>query len=149
MKFAVGYQLAQEGEESFVETVRECREHVAEVYFAWVGHASGRPPVGLRAGRADPNAQARMLADLACLREMGVGLDLLLNANCYGGRALSRGLEEEIAALLERLADAAGGADVVTTTSPAVAAMVKRHFPRVHTRASVNMRIGTVEGMKL
>lgn len=87
-------------------------------------------------------------ADLAALRAMGLRLDLLFNANCYGGEAMSTALEEEVVRVLRRLAEVAGGADVVTTTSPAVAWIVKRHFPAIDTRASVNMRIGTVAGMQ-
>ncbi len=148
MRFAVGYQLAEPGEESFVEIVREHRNHVAEVYFAWVGHASGRSPVGARGGKVGHAARQRLEADLAGLRDMGIALDLLLNANCYGGRAISRALEHEVVGLLEHLGEVAGGVETVTTTSPAVAHVIKRHFRNIDVRASVNMRIGTVAGMR-
>lgn len=149
MKFAIGYQLAGPDEESFVDLLAPWREHLAEVYFAWPGHASGRSPVGTEGGAVDPRAFGRFEDDLARLRAMGLRLDLLFNANCYGGDGMSTALERETVSVLTRLADTVGGADVVTTTSPAIAWIVKRHFPAVETRASVNMRIGTVEGMRL
>jgi len=148
MKLAVGYQLAEEGEEPLVGVVRDYLPHVAEVYFAWPGMASGRAAVGVARGGVDWTAQRRLEDDLRALRGMGVGLDLLLNANCYGGRAVSAHLENEVGSLLEHLEQVAGGADVVTTASPFVARAVKAHFPRVRTRASVNMRVGTPAAME-
>jgi hypothetical protein len=149
MQFAVGYQLAEPDEESFVEIVREFRAHVPEVYFAWPGHASGRSPIGVGAdGCVDPEAQERFEADLIALREMGVRLDVLFNANCYGGAAQSLALEREVGRVLERLLCLSGGEAVATTTSPAIAHKIKKRFPSVRTRASVNMRIGTVAGMQ-
>jgi len=38
MQFAVGYQLP--GGETTADIVRDYREHIAEVYFPWVGMAS-------------------------------------------------------------------------------------------------------------
>lgn len=147
MRFAVGYQLAEAGEESFVDLVAPHAPHLAEVYFAWPGHASGRSPVGTAGDRIDADAFRRFEVDLARLRGLGLRLDLLFNANCYGGEAMSTALELEVTRVLRHLAETVGGADVVTTTSPAVAWVVKRCFPRIETRASVNMRIGTVQGM--
>jgi hypothetical protein len=147
MKFAIGYQLSEPDEDSFVEIVREFRAHVAEVYFPWVGQASGRSPIGVRDGRVDFGAQQRLETDLAALREMGVGLDLLLNANCYGAESMSRRLENEVCSIIERIGEVAGGPDVVTTTSPAVAHIVRKHFGGLHVRASVNMRLGTAAAL--
>jgi collagenase-like PrtC family protease len=79
---------------------------------------------------------------------MGLKLDLLFNANCYGRHAVSQYLENQVVSVMHHLEDVAGGADAVTTTSPAVASTLKRNFPRVEVRASVNMRIGTVQAMR-
>lgn len=147
MKFAIGYQLPEPGEPPFAELVADYRDHVAEVYFPWVHSPSGRADLTRRRGYVDWTGQARLEADLRALRELGIGLDLLWNANCYGGRAISEHLASEVASVLEHLEETVGGADVVTTTSPAVAHVIKTHFPDVHVRASVNMRIGTVAGM--
>jgi collagenase-like PrtC family protease len=101
-----------------------------------------------RRGHTDWSTQERLEADLRAFREMGLSLDVLFNSNCYGKRAVSCSLEAQVASVLERLEDVAGGADAVTTTSPAVARAVKASFPRTEVRASVNMRIGTVQGMR-
>ena len=148
MKFAVGYQLAEAGEESFVDIVGDYREHVAEVYFPWADLPSGRGALLSRRGYTDWTGQRRLEADLVALREMGVKLDLLLNANCYGRHAVSRFLENQVVSVLEHLDGLVGGADVVTTASPAVARTVQKRFGSIDVRASVNLRIGTVRAME-
>ncbi|NLS79312.1 MAG: hypothetical protein GXY76_18845 [Chloroflexi bacterium] len=148
MRFAVGYQMAEEGEEPFSALLSDYREHIAEVYFPWMGMASGRSPLSVRRGYANWTAQEQLEDDLRAFRAMGMELDLLFNANCYGGRAISLHLQNEIASILEHLQAVVGGVDIITTTSPAVAHMVKEHFPEVRVRASVNMRIGTIKGMQ-
>lgn len=146
MQFAVGYQLAEPDEESFVAIVREFRAHVAEVYFPWIGHPSGRSPIG---DAADAEAGlARFEQDLRDLRGLGVKLNILFNANCYGAHGMSRELEAEIVRVMTRLDELAGGVESATTTSPAIAHILKQHCPRVERRASVNMRIGTIAGME-
>jgi len=140
MRFAVGYPVVA-GAEPFADVVADYRDQIAEVYFAWPGDPSGRP-----AGPAETPPEA-MQDDLRELREMGVGLDVLFNANCYGAEAAGRALADRVISVLDRLDRLVGGADAATTTSPAVAWIVRKHFPRVEVRASVNMRIGTVQGM--
>jgi len=148
MKFAVGYQLPEEGHESFIDVVRDYVDHVGEVYFAWVGQASGRAAVGVQRGYVDWTAQQRLEDDLRALRQMGLKLDVLFNANCYGGLAVSRHLAGQVASVIEHLGETVGGVEAVTTTSLTVASTVKIHFPDVEVRASVNMRIGTIEAMR-
>ncbi len=148
MKFAVGYQLPDEDEEPLVEIVRDYREHIAEVYFPWADMPSGRAPLTSRRGYTDWTGQQRLEADLQALRAMGVKLDVLFNANCYGRLAVSQHLANKVISVLDHLGEAVGGADIVTTTSPAVAKTVKESFPEVEVRASVNMRIGTTQGMR-
>jgi len=142
MKLAVGYPVLEEEERPFAEVIAGFREQVAEVYFAWPGEASGRSPFG----GGEPGAEARLEEDLRELRAMGVGLDLLVNANCYGAEAASARLAERVVGIVEHLAGGVG-LEVVTTTSPFIARAIKERFPGVRTRASVNMRIGSVEGM--
>jgi collagenase-like PrtC family protease len=147
MKFAVGYQLP-DADDSIVEIVRDHCGCVSEVYFAWPHHASGRSALTGHDGRPDREVERQLESDLLELRRAGVKLDLLFNANCYGARAVSRQLESEVISLLAHLEDLVGGVEVVTTTSPAVARTVKRNFPAVDVRASVNMRIGTIQAME-
>jgi hypothetical protein len=148
IRFAVGYQLAEGGEEPFVDIVRDYREHIAEVYFPWLGMASGRSSLSVRRGYVDWTTQERLEEELRAFRAMGIRLDLLLNANCYGRRAISQHLRSEVVSILEHLEDAVGGVQIVTSTSPAVAHMVKESFRDIQVRASVNMRIGTIKGME-
>lgn len=148
MRFAVGYQLPDPDEPPFSDLVREFAPHIEEVYLPWADMPSGRAPLTTRRGYTDWTGQARLERDLVALREMGVRLDLLFNANCYGRLAASQYLAAQVASILEHLEDLVGGADIITTTSPAVAHIVKTHFPAVEVRASVNMRIGTVKGMQ-
>jgi collagenase-like PrtC family protease len=147
MKFAVGYQLTESGDEPFVDLVRDYKDQIAEVYFPWADMPSGRAPLSSRRGYTNWAAQHQLEKDLRTLRDMGIGLDLLFNASCYGAKAASQFLENKVLSLLDYLDDLAGGVDTVTTTSLAVARTVKQNFPGVEVRASVNMRIGTVQGM--
>ena len=147
MKFAIGYQLSDPDEESFLDLLEPYREVIGELFFAWPGQASGRSAVGLKGDALASHALPRLQKDLVRAREAGFRLDILFNSNCYGADAKSVELEKEVVSVLTRLETMAGGADVVTTTSPAIAWIVKKRFPRVETRASVNMRIGTVEAM--
>lgn len=146
MKFTVGYQLNDQ--DPFVDIVRDYRDHICEVYFPWLTMPSGRASLSSRRGYVDWSAQERLETDLTTLKDMGVRLDLLFNANCYGGRAVSVSLANEVCSVIDRLADVMGGVDVVTTTSPAVAHIIRSEYDTIRIRASVNMRIGTVQGME-
>lgn len=139
MKFTVGYQLPSGGA-SLVDTVREFREHLSEVFFAWPEVPSGRAPLAAE-------AREQLEADLRTLRQMGLRLNLLFNASCYGPGAFSRDLADSVAAIVEQV-DRLVGLDSVTTMSPMIARLVKSRFPRVAIRASVNMRLGTVAAME-
>lgn len=143
MRFAVGYQLPDVDDEPVVEIVREFRGQIDEVYFPWLDVPSGRSPMSGVHGISNDEARERLEADLNAFRAMGVKLNLLLNASCYGGRAFSRELAERVRKIVGRLA-ATVALDTVTTMSPMLACLVKRDFPDIDVRASVNMRLGTV-----
>ena len=147
MRFAVGYQLAESGEEPFSRIVSDYREHISELYFPWLDEPSGRSPLATRRGYTDWTAQARMEEELRAVRAMGIRLDLLLNANCYGGEAVSRALAGRVCSIVAHLQESIGGVDIVTTASPFIAHVLKKQFPGIERRASVNMRIGEVKGM--
>jgi collagenase-like PrtC family protease len=148
MKFSVGYQLPGEEGERFADIVRDYAQHIAEVYFPWADQPSGRAALNVRRGYVDWKAQQDMETELCEIRRMGIGLNLLFNSNCYGGMALSEHLEHQVASVVEHVAETCGSLDSVTTTSLAVANTLKRHFPKVKVRASVNMRIGTEHAME-
>ncbi len=148
MKFAVGYQLADPGQEPFAALVRDYREHLAEVYFPWGDMPSGRAALASRRGYTDWSAQRRLEEDLQEIRQMGLKLDLLFNAACYGEEAVSEALAHRVVSVLDHLREVVGGVDVITTTSPFIAHVVGQTHPEVEVRASVNMLIGTVQGME-
>ena len=141
MNLAVGFPAAG-GEETlsaFVLAVEENLSSIEELYFALPGDASGRAPA-----RDD----GMMSAVLPHLRSLGLRHDLLFNANCYGADARSGRFAADICCRVES-ARAAVGVDIVTTTSPFIAQTIRSECPDMELRASVNMRIGTVQGMEL
>jgi len=143
MRFSVGYQLPEEDEEPLTSIVADFVDHIGEVYFPWLDMPSGRSPMTGLDGCTDWGAQERVEGDLRTLKGMGVRLHLLLNANCYGGESLSEALANRVCSLVDHLTGTVG-LDGVTTASLFVAHTLRRQFPDLDVRASVNMRIGTV-----
>lgn len=85
-------------------------------------------------------AEAILQEDLSAMRAQGVRLNLLCNANCYGGAAVSKTLAESVKASVERYRP-----DSVTTASIFIASCIKKAFPSLPVRASVNMNLASVE----
>ena len=148
MKYSVGFQLYENGEEPFSEIVKTYRKDISEVFFAWQDIPTGRSAVATRHGYTDWAAQKRLEEELRAIKDMGVKLDLLFNGNCYGEYAISERLANQVASVIEHLENIGCGAEIITTASPAIAHTVKKYFPEIEVRASVNMRIGTVKGME-
>ncbi len=148
MKFSVGFQLTAPGTESFSRLVQVYREHISEVFFAWQDIPTGRSGVATMHGYTDWSAQARLEQELIAIKSLGVKLDLLFNGNCYGAHAMSEKFANTVISVLRYLEERVGGVEIVTTASLAVAHVIKKHFPQIEVRASVNMRIGTVKGME-
>jgi hypothetical protein len=134
MKFSVGYQENPE----WIDAILSNRAAIHDCYFSFGAMPSGRQ------GVCEP---LRQLDDLGRLADGGIDLNILFNANCYGARAESKAFFGEVGEALERFSEG-GALKSVTTTSPLVARFVKENFPALKTRASVNMEIGTVEGME-
>ena len=148
MRFAIGYQQPGSGE-PFSGIVRDYLGHIEEVYFAWVGAPSGRARLGADPeGKDESGAEEVLEREICEIRKMGVRLDLLFNANCYGRIANSARLEENVVSTMAHIDALCGLPEVVTTTSPAIAHTVRKNFPGTETRASVNMRIGTMQAME-
>lgn len=146
MKFAAGYQPPQYGQR-FPELTESYREHLSEVFFPWPGAPSGRPPVLTEAEFLSHQAEDILCRDLRDIQAQGIGLDLLMNANCYGEKAVSRQFEQEIRDQISRMTDLGCKPQIVTTTSLFVAQTFQTWFPEIEVRASVNMRIGTTQAM--
>ena len=143
MQFSIGYPATDLSSEPFTVVVEDYKQFIAEVYFAWPGMASGRSPM-----HNDKQAVAYLVDDLRMIRSTGIQLNLLLNAACFGANALSVAFFDEVRSVVEYIQKTCGGLDIVTTTSPVLARVIKEHFPEIDTRASVNMRIGSIEGMQ-
>ena len=147
IKYEIGYQLSDQCF-SFRELVSEFADRIDTVYFPWTDVATCRNAIANNKGHTNWMAQFALERDLSWLRSQGIKLNLLFNANCYGELAVSKYLENHIISILEHLTDIRLRPEIITTTSPAIAQMVKKSFPDILVRASVNMRIGTVEGME-
>lgn len=146
MKFAAGYQPPRFGQR-FPEITQHYRNELSEVFFPWPGAPSGRPPVLTQAEFDAPEAEKILCQDLRTIQAQGIGLDLLMNANCYGEKAVSRRFEQEIRDQIARMTDLGCRPQIVTTTSIFVAQTFQTWFPKIEVRASVNMRIGTMQAM--
>lgn len=142
MKFAAGFQYI-DGGTLFCEMIADYQTHIGEVYFAFPGTASGRPDAG-----TPEECIEQLEYELTAIRKMGIGLDLLLNGNCYGAYAVSEKFRNEITGILKYLDKKALLPEVVTTTSPFAATVIKRAFPKIEIRASVNMRIDSTTAME-
>lgn len=137
MKYQVGYQDNRQ----FIDYLLRHIKDVSEVYFPWGNFTTGRGVI------LSDNIRNDLVADLRSFSEAGVKLCLLLNGNCYGRRALSRNFFQQLGDTVEYLAGeyAVSG---VTTASPLIARFLHRNFPELEIRASVNMEIGTTEGIE-
>lgn len=144
MRFCVGYRPSDGGE--WTNYLLRQREHVKEVYFPWEGFPSGREEEPVPPGLTRFEAQLQKRRELKALGDAGISLNLLLNGNCYGADSLARSFFLTLGDTLEELIPDFGVSSV-TTTSPVVAKFLKRNFPDLEVRASVNMEIGSTEGM--
>lgn len=141
MKFAAGYQCIVMGE-LFSDLLKDYLPAVGEVYFSYPGIASGRPE-----GDCLPEKIEQTEYELSVIRKMGVSLDLLINGNCYGRYAISEKFERQILTTIDHLGKNDLMPEIVTTTTPFAAATIKKYFPEIEVRASVNMRIDSITAM--
>lgn len=146
LKLSVGYQFIEEG--SFFDAVSSYLDAIEEIYFPWTDSPSGRSMIGGYDGYFDYSLQDSLVGDLRCFKAAGKRLDLLFNANCYGADAMSEALRGRVYSIIEYLDTLGLRPDVVTTTSIAIANMIKERYPDIELRASVNMKIGSVKGMQ-
>ncbi|MBQ6596435.1 MAG: hypothetical protein IJH79_02675 [Lentisphaeria bacterium] len=144
MRFSIGWN--PQYTEALTASVLRHREQTAEVYFSLPGMPSGRGIMGPKDKKSCNEMESVLFGDLSVLHENGIALNLLVNGNCFGKDALSRSFYQQIGDTVDCLRNDYG-LKVVTTTSPLAAKFLKRNFPGLDCRASVNMEIGTPEGM--
>ncbi len=143
MKYIIGYQ-ANDG---FIDSIIENKEHIREVYFSWGDMPNGRASIVTADGVTAFEKQQKMCADLERISSEGIELNLLLNANCYGADSQSR-------AFFCKIGDTADyikrtfGLSTVTTSSILIAKFFRENFEGLDVRASVNMEIGSIEGLE-
>ena len=144
MLFSVGYQLLPE--DDFINAILRHKERIYEVYFSFGDTPNGRHATTAKAGFLPHEATEKQLYDLHRLAEAGIPLNILYNGNCYGDIALSRAFYQSIGDTIDYFRTAFT-LQSVTTTSPLIAKFVKSNFEDIRTRASINMEIGTRQGM--
>ena len=144
MKFMVGLPQANN---AFVRCIAEQKEHIYETYFSWGDFASGRSPQAEHESLTPWELQERQIEALQTLSGCGIGLNLLFNANCYGRDSQSRAFFHKIGNTVDYI-KSSFGLRSVTTASPLIAKFLKSNFKELDVRASVNMEIGTVQGME-
>lgn len=147
IKYEVGYQLSN-GDFSYRELIEEFVGSIDTVYFPWLDVPSGRASLSNRRGFIEWDAQFRLERDLLWLKSKGIKLNLLFNGSCYGSYSVSTHLRNNIISIIEHLGNLDILPDIITTCSPAIGEMIKEAFPQILVRASVNMRIGTIQGMQ-
>lgn len=148
MKFNIGYSISPDNSYDFLEIVKKYKDHISEVYFPWVDTPSGRASLINVDGYIDWSAQQKLTSDLVEIKKMGIKLDLLYNGNCLGDDAMSVSMQNTLLSIIDFLRYSGAAPDIITTASPAVAFVIKKHRQNIEVRASVNMRIGTVKGMQ-
>lgn len=145
MQFSVGYQLRRDN--GYLDSIIRNKDRITEVYFSFGDFANGRNKSTQQQEMTPWQAQAVQLEQLEYLCDAGLHFNLLFNATCYGEQSQSRAFFDSVGQCVEFVADhyILNG---ITTTSPLIARFVKDNFPLLDVRASVNMSIGTVEGME-
>ncbi len=131
----------------FVDYIVKNSKHIYEVYFSWGDFPSGRS-----SQTRDDEYLSWELMDiqrnaLKIFADANISLNLLFNANCYGADTQSRCFFNKAGETIDYIKNSYN-LQSVTTTSPLIAKFVKSNFTDIEVRASVNMEIGTVQGMK-
>lgn len=145
MKFSVGYKILQS--DNFINDIIRYKDHISEVYFSWGEFPNGRNNQSIMGDMTPWEAQQRQIDDIRRISREGIGLNLLFNANCYGADSQSKRFFEKIGDTVDYISNNFG-LKSLTTTSPLIAKFIKDNFEEIDVRASVNMEIGTIEGME-
>ena len=144
---AMRYSVGLNKNYSFIETIKEFKEHIYEVYFSWGDFPNGRSNQILGEGYTSWELQQLQIDALTELKNENIDLNLLFNANCYGSDSQSRVFFDKVGTTVDYVKENFR-LKSVTTTSPLIAKFIKNNFEDLEVRASVNMEIGTIEGMK-
>ncbi len=144
MKFSVGYRVSSD--DKFVSDIIRYKDKISEVYFSWGDFPSGRNNQLSNSDLTPWEAQNKQIEDLKRISGSGIDLNILFNANCYGKNSQSRKFFEKIGETVDYVG-CNFGLKSLTTTSPLIAKFIKENFDNIDVRASVNMEVGSIEGM--
>ncbi len=135
-KFAFGYYFGKRAGFSFRDLAEQYAPFLQEVYFPWPGLLSAREisgdPVPLR---------KQIVDDMRFCRAKGLRLDLLINATCYGDKAMTSDQRLDYYGNLKEMDKVGIMPEIITTTSPYIATITKKLNASIDRRASVNMRL--------
>lgn len=120
--------------EPFREICEKYASRIKEVFFAWPGVTASRPMAPWT-----PERRELIYADLAWCRSVGMELDAIFNANCYGDIAISTDLADHVTKMLYEMDSHGLMPEHLTTTSPFIATVLRRRFPSIKIRISVNV----------
>jgi hypothetical protein len=134
------------GDQNLLDCICQNKAQIHEVYFSWGDFPNGRANQLQSSGYAPWELQDMQRQALQQLSEEGIKLNLLFNANCYGADSQSRAFFHKIGTTMDYVLNHYG-LQSITTTSPLIAKFVHQNFQGIEVRASVNMEIGTVQGM--
>lgn len=144
MLFSIGYRVKKD--DNLVNEIIKRKSDISEVYLSWGDSPSGRNAQTEVDGLSFWEAQTKQINDIKKLSQNGIKLNLLFNANCYGAKSQSKELFNLVGNTVNYLLDL--NLNSVTTTSILIAKFIKQNFKNIDVRASVNMKIGTVNGME-
>ena len=144
LKYTVGLP---KNNPQFLDCIIENKDHIYEVYFSFGDFPSGSS--SQTGGDCLSPFEIMNIQEnaLKALCENGIKLNLLFNANCYGKDSQSRAFFNKLGETVDYVKEAFGLASI-TTTSPLIAKFIKNNFEDLEVRASVNMEIGSIEGME-
>ena len=144
MNYIVGYPIKEN--KSFLNTIIQNKNSISEVYFSWGDIPNGRSALSIDDALTPFEMQQRQANNLKLLSSEGIRLNMLFNANCYGKDSQSREFFNRIGNLIDYISREFGLSSV-TTSSILIAKFIKANFEDIDVRASVNMDIGSVEGL--
>ena len=144
MNYIVGYPIKEN--KAFLNTCIQNKSSISEVYFSWGDIPNGRSALSTDDASTPFELQHRQMNDLKLLSSEGISLNMLFNANCYGKDSQSREFFNRIGNLIDYISRELGLSSV-TTSSILIAKFIKNNFEDIDVRASVNMEIGSVEGI--
>ena len=144
MKYNVGLPVKENRE--FLSDIIRHKNSISEVYFSWGDIPNGRSVLSTDKSLTPFEVQLRQQNELKALSAEGIHLNMLFNANCYGKDSQSREFFNKVGNLTDYVRNEFG-LSAITTSSILIAKFIKENFEEIDVRASVNMEIGSVEGM--